>query len=398
MVLENDAWAEDPPPSDDDTYSGSGNARKVLVSMEGLPKPMPIFGPLFGYNEKMMSKVMQSKSANAAKVLNRNLTNDELNAFAYWTAKQISLVSYGPPIGIGGGLWRAYNTRDTFRFAFYQPNMETFNKEIFPHASVAILRGNRAVYAWHILRASVYTLAGNVFSQMFFGSYAMSVAGVGEFSDKRLKPYIDALKKQAAQTRGSLPVPGQGQQRRPGRQIPQQQQDDPSPTGGMGGYPDIPKEEPQWAPPPQSRPEPAQARESEPQSQPFEVFGDSSPTPAQQGTVPDTQARPRQGALQQSAWERLRRGEKPTPIDGGSTGGWDNVRKTQGSGASDWAKQQEQTQREQRQGSTIGESYAYSKTDEERNYAKEEAQKEFDARIEKERRGDDSNADTNKRW
>jgi hypothetical protein len=395
MVLENDAWGENPPPSDDDAYgSGSDSPRKVLLSMEGLPKPMPIFGRLFGYNEKMMAKAMQFKSDNASTVLGRNLSTDELNAFAYWTAKQISIMSYGPPLGTIGGAWRAYNTRDTIRFPFYQPNMETFNKEIFPNARFPMLRGNRALYAWHALRTFWYVVAGEFFSQMFFGSYSMSVTAVGEMSDPRLKPYVDAVRKQSAQKRGSLPVPGQPQQKGPPRPIPQQKQDDASPTGGMGGgYPDIPKEEPQWMPPPQSRPEPAQAREPEPQSQPFDVFGDSSPAPTQQGRIPDTQA-PRQ----QSTWERLRRGGKPAPIDDTRTGGWDNVRKTQGSGASDWAKQQEQTQKEQRQGATLGESYTYSKTDEERNYAKDEAQKEFDARIEEERRGGDFSAGTNKRW
>ena len=170
------------------------------------------------------------------------------------------------------------------------------------------------------------------------------------------------------------------------------QQDDASPTGGMfgGGEPESPQEQPQWKPPPQSRPAPVQARAPEPQSQPFDVFGEDSPTAAQQGAVPNTQA-PQQP--QGSAWERIRRGQQ----QGAAGGGWDNVRRTQGAGQSEWSKQQDQSQREQKQGSTFRENYSISKTEEERSYAKEEAQREFDARVERERRGGDFGGNQ-KRW
>lgn len=387
MVLENDAWSENPPPSDDDAYSDS--PQKDILSMEGLPKPMPIIGPLFGYNHKMMSKALQVKVIGASTVLERKLTTDELNAWAFWTAKQLSIMSYSPAVGVSAGVWRAYNTADTFRFPFYQVNLETFQKEVFPHARVAMLRGGRAVYAWHALRTFWYAVAGNVFASMFFASYSMSVTTMGEMSDQRLKPFVDAVRKKAQTRNGSLPGLGQGQQKGP-LLADSQRQDDASPTGGMsGGYPDIPKEEPRWSPQPQSRPAPAQTRALEPQSQAFDIFDDASPTAAQQGTVPDTQ--PPRG----SAWERLRRGEKPALAAETRTSGWDNLRKSQGS---DWSKQQGQTQREQGQGATLGEGHSFSKSDEENNYVKDEAQKEFDARIEKERRGGDFSAGSNNRW
>jgi hypothetical protein len=63
-------------------------------------------------------------------------------------------------------------------------------------------------------------------------------------------------------------------------------------------------------------------------------------------------------------------------------------------------KQQHETQKEQREGATTGDSFAFSKTEEERTYAKEEAQKEFDARVERERRGGDfsKGGGDQKRW
>lgn len=48
----------------------------------------------------------------------------------------------------------------------------------------------------------------------------------------------------------------------------------------------------------------------------------------------------------------------------------------------------------------MGDSFTFSKTEEERNLAQIEAQKEFDARVEKERRGGDfsSGNGDQKRW
>jgi hypothetical protein len=393
MVLENDSWSENPPPSDDDAYSG--NSAKVNVDTTGFPRPMPIFGKLFGYNEKVLAQGISARVQNLVNVLQRRPNNDEVNAIAFWTAKQISIMSYGPPIGVAAAFWRSWKTADTFRFPFYQANMETFQKEVFPHAQVAMLRGGRAVAAWHIARTICYGICGNWFGKMFFANYSVSVVAVGEMSDKRLKPYHDGLRKQAEQKRGGLlEAPGQrpGQQKPPVPESPQTQ-DDASPTGGMFGEaePESPQQQPQWKPLPQSRPTPVpvKARAPEPQSQPFDVFGDDSPSPAQQGAVPDTQA-PQQP--QGSAWERIRRGERPA-----GAGGWDNVRKTQGPGQSEWSRQQGQEQREQRQGSTFGERYSISKTEEESSYAKAEAQREFDARVERERRGGDFGGNQ-KRW
>ena len=94
-----------------------------------------------------------------------------------------------------------------------------------------------------------------------------------------------------------------------------------------------------------------------------------------------------------SAWDRLRRGEKPASTS--QTSG-----AKQQPNQSPWMRQQNETQKEQREGSTMGDSFAFSKTEEERSYAREEAQREFDARVEQERRGGDfsKGGGDQKRW
>ena len=53
---------------------------------------------------------------------------------------------------------------------------------------------------------------------------------------------------------------------------------------------------------------------------------------------------------------------------------------------------------EQHEGSSSEDSFSFSSSDEEKGYAKAEAQREFDERVEKERRGGDFSNDGRRRW
>lgn len=299
---------------------------------------------------------------------------------------------------MAGGLWRCYGTRDTFRFPFYQPNLEKLQAQTFPTPRMPVLRGFWAVMAWHLVRGLAYGNIGNIIGKIFFASYATSVTLVGEVADPRLKQFHEAIKKRgresAEKRQGTLP--GMGQQGQMRGQQPQAQQsemqDDASPTGGMYGQADMTptpgtyETASQPAPPrrqfPQRTPVPTQVTTESRESNPFDIIDDASPTGGQGLYGATTQPQP-----QGSAWERLRRGEKPAPV----------TSKTSNPGAR--TQQQMQTQREQREGATLGDSYTFSKSDEERSYAKDEAQKEFDARIERERRGGDFSAGGgNRKW
>jgi hypothetical protein len=142
----------------------------------------------------------------------------------------------------------------------------------------------------------------------------------------------------------------------------------------------------------QSRPWPAktappQMPTQETPDQPFDAWDDASPAGGQ--GVPADTSQPRPSRSSGSAWDRLRRGEKPPPPG-----------PRQQSGPRPFSNTQNEAQREQRQGSTLDDSYTFSKSEEERSYAKDEAQKEFDARVERERRGGDfsSGNGDQKRW
>lgn len=399
--MSNDSFADSAPSSDSDPYDAANENANYHIDRTNFPKPMPIFGPLFGFNDKRFSMFLQTRVANARQILDRPPTQDEVTALAYYTAKYMSVISWGGPLGMAGGLWRCYGTRDTFRFPFFLPNPEKFQAQAFPTARMPVLRGIWAITAWYLVRGGAYGTMGNIIGQLFFASYATSVTVVGELSDPRLKQFHEAIKKrggEAAEKRQrTLPgMPQQGQMRGSQPQAQQgEMQDDGSPTGGMYGQADMTpppgtyETAQQPSPPrrqfPQQRPVPTPAPVENSETSPFDIIDDASPTGGQ-GMYGNTTPAQTQG----SAWERLRRGEKPAPNPSRTTG-------SANSGSR--AQQQMQTQREQREGATLGDSYTFSKSDEERSYAKDEAQKEFDARIERERRGGDFNTGAgNRKW
>ncbi|EHL03167.1 hypothetical protein M7I_0782 [Glarea lozoyensis 74030] len=181
---------------------------------------------------------------------------------------------------------------------------------------------------------------------MVIGSYALSVATVGEMQDPRLKDFISQVRQRQQQRRGGLEMP-QGQNGRPGQPAPmpapqKQDYDDASPTGGIYTEEDFQQSKPA-VPVVPSRPAPAEA-----EAKSFDFFDDASPTGGQ-GISADTRAAPQSTG---SAWDRLRRGQAPSQAPSQAS----SSQETQGSGRRD---------------------------------GQLDAQAEFDARIERERRGGD---------
>ena len=98
-------------------------------------------------------------------------------------------------------------------------------------------------------------------------------------------------------------------------------------------------------------------------------------------------------------------------MDDGDAGGsgegggsvWERIRRQQASGGSSppaqsRGRRMDGVGQEQQEGSTTGDSFSFSRSEEERNYAKDEAQREFDERVERERRGRDFSSGSGKRW
>ena len=274
----------------------------------------------------------------------------------------------------------------------------------------------------HTWRGFAYCLISVYFAPLFVSSYAATVSAVGQIRDPRLQESTRAVQEAVARDQRQRRekakdittqtdakregrIPNSPRERDPGRgrggggfEV-----DDASPTGGAMMDMGIDEEQGRLSGAGdmdgvlndgQMRTAEAKARPKSGQSpaanragtfqmekverQPKDFgsdFDDASPTGGS-------------GAMDGgdggggSVWERIRQQSASEP-SGSSTG---SGRGTRGG----WQKQEES--------STAGDSFSFSSSEEEKNYAKDEAQKEFDERVEKERRGGDFSDSGGRRW
>jgi hypothetical protein len=420
MVLEDaspigsEAFSDDAPDSDSDPYSTSGSPTSALMlDTSKFPKPFPILGPMFGYNGQLLSKLVQKRVDAAAKVLERPTTEDEATAIAYWTAKQVAVTSWGAPLGIAAGAWRAYQTADTFRFPFYKPEPDTFRALAWPSSRAALLSGPTAVAAWHATRLLAYGFMGTFIGRILLTSYGMSVATVGEITDPRLKNYVERVRKVAQSARGKLPNESQ----RPGK-VGEVQKKDATTTWkgrtreiGDNASPDIEDygdtktsespaivEDAVMPDPNTKTPERGSrlSRETYPRgvnAGPSQTEGEAQSFDDSFDEVSPTGGRGMEDTVAAggSAWDRIRR-QASSQAAGNRESNWP-ARQTQQAPRPDQRAWMRDSQRHPRQGPETGDSISYSKSEEERQLARAEAQKEFDARVEQERRGGDFSSD-----
>ncbi|KAL1646918.1 hypothetical protein SLS58_003054 [Diplodia intermedia] len=369
-----DAFADNAYPSDADPYStsnGSAQQYGFQINLNEFPRPPPIFGPLVGYPPARGAKTVAETTKAAAHVLRRPLTEEEAKALTYHVTKANSTAAYGASAGALLAMARCYQTRQEFKFPFWNP----WSIQGWKPDSLGPLKGQMARTAYHLLRIPPYWFMGAFTAAVISQAYGNVIATVAMSQDQRLKALNEAIQR-LSKNRSGLPS------RQPPPNAPH-----PTPVSQSGG------------------------NDMYDGMSPASGAYTDSPVSSDSRTFPDSSqdAVPRWGQDQSAGQTRSYDDASPTgglgPIDSGvsSTGGsaWDRVRQQASSAqgpsngsSAPWARP---TQREQRTGSTLGDSFTFSSSDEERQLAKAEAQRDFDDRIEKERSGADFN-DGGKRW
>lgn len=413
-------------PSSPSYYTSFTNANNLPplpshIDPSTLPSVLPILGPLTGYTTRTITSLIRHRLADVSSTINRPLTQPEEAAIAFHTAKNASIVSYGPTLGVAAGLWRTYSTRAEYRWPFYGKIISTgedasqgfWDGERMRIRGTEILKGvdaNVKAAALHTVRGTAYSILGWVAVGSFVAAYGATVAAVGELRDQRLRAVTEAMRAKVAKERREKTVDGAGARQQRG--VPsggfegrgegmgtaraRTDDDDASPTGGMMDL-DVDAEQGRLngardmggilsdgqmrtaekkARPSQSpagnRAATFQMDTVERQPKNFgEDYDDASPTGGSGATAG--------GADGGSVWERIRQqsSSEPTANPSPSSG---SSRKQRWRGV----------QREQQEASPTGEElFAFSGSEEERNDAKDEAQREFDEGIEQERRGGD---------
>lgn len=284
-----------------------------------------------------------------------------------YSGKLFVTLSYGSPIAIATAVGFLGRTNKTYGFPFYTPKPPKFNPDKFP----GLPEGSTSRLVWNLTRGLAWYTASKVVVSLFMTSYAVSVYAANLRGDPRLEPYRQDLSRRVSQSARVDQRPGMA----PGSADNRQQ-----PFSGYGGNPapaSTPSP-PSWASLEKSDRDTTntwpgtQSAQYEPSQQASggesAVFDDVSPVAPLEQPRATSQEPSQQGG---SAWDRLR-----------------NQAQTSRSQTTSWARRRddEMTSR----GAQQGTSYEYSSADEEKAYAKEQAQKDFDDMLEQERQGQTS--------
>lgn len=413
------AFSDSSPSSDADPYAGDGDPtilptrqpsvvpvnqppHQVYINLSALPRTFGLSASK-AFPQPAVNAIVES-CKQASQVLERPVTQQEAEALAFHFAKSVRISSYGVPLGMTIGSLMAYRGLHNFRI----PGLTLTEKEWFSPEKFGPLRGRLARYSWHAVRLNIYWFVGSMAGSIFFGSYALTLGTAGRMMDPRLQEFREKIQERArkgsaglieggamqgGRQRDETPGPRDGetynmakQRQRAqdtlnrGYRVPQQevgntqaQEDDMSPTGGalraeFGGLAsDTGMMSDVQARRQTERIESQQRAEYTTRSGPESEL---AATRRQQRVSDDSSRFGEEGESRSkqtgSAWERLRQQAtsgpplQPSPRSARSP--------NQPSG---------------------GESFAFSSTDEEKQLARSEAQREFDARIERERSGKD---------
>ena len=398
-------------------YDLRGVARRYTLPFAKMPLPGSLVWLLYGGpGRRKVAGTFVTDSIRAAEdLVGRPLSQIEAEGFALHASRRTlySTASTISAIGIGCGL-SVFN-RHLMKFPFRKPQpLERYNN--FPNKWLPVLTGNYARIMWHITRVNLYIGLCFLLLSPLYSSMGDSAMMVGLYRDQRTqevaKSMAEALKKSQGMIRRMRSNKAQAAGGPPptANDAPEEDSfhqsseggaandygnardfsgdtaytDGTTDTGLLGDSQMRTREREQRSPSsftgnPAFRRKPVRQpeRDVDSTSDSDYIFDDASPTA---GNDPDMATR---GSSERggSAWERVRRGAD----DGGTQTGVNPPGTRQ-------AKQGPKARELQQKGArdeyeSRGDSFSFSRTDEDKQLAKEQAQRDFDQMLEDERKG-----------
>ncbi|KAI5866118.1 hypothetical protein GGS23DRAFT_370423 [Durotheca rogersii] len=372
----------------------------ATIHFDRLP-PLQWWAPLTAVSEGVRVGYITKKTVEVSVAANRRLTADEVNAASEHAARSVRYHSYVPLLSLSLTCFITWGGRKTFRFPFYTPKRHIFDPRVFPMRSRAYFRGWKAVQAWHAARFLSFLPLTWLGSLLFINSVAEATYDAHMVRDIRLRYLLQDVKRNV----GNVREPNerrrlhQNPPARPGTDAsppaPEHERDTygsrpentfhESTTGPAGNVAAQPPTESNWArsaplpPPPAKYPDSGSRYTGD-----LDLFGDdgddASPLSASSRRAEAQRARDSQGG---SAWDRIRQQSQQ-----GNSAQWD--RGDSSDQERGWAHLRQDRTQDPKERSPRTDGFSYSQQDEERerrNYEREQAQKEFDALLESERRG-----------
>ncbi|KDN72055.1 hypothetical protein CSUB01_02401 [Colletotrichum sublineola] len=137
---------------------------------------------------------MRTMVGAAAKGLGRQPTQEEVNVLCHIAYKEARTAAWAIPISAMLAAALTWRGRGTYRFPFFQPKFEKFSPDVFPTAKAPFLQGRLANRMWHNTRFVAYFAICSLGVSPFIGSYATSVAIATAKRDKRLSQFRNDMK------------------------------------------------------------------------------------------------------------------------------------------------------------------------------------------------------------
>lgn len=384
----------DIPVSEPDQFSGGDSDTYDSTSTGNYPSPPGLapFSGLLGYSEANRDLFIRHSLTQTTALLGLKLTPTEREGLAYYNSRFYSYESYGDTLGISAGVLIAFLLRNRKPGVISTTMVSMFTKP-------GLQRDNAAKWLSRGLKLSVWGCVGRMYGLTSAGFQAVQKNRVEKRADPNLRRVVATTDKKKEALVHEIQS---GLERRRMKRLENPKaQDDKQSLGGVevsdGTDSRLDASEKERFP--HGRPSEQVAElgawkrgGSPPGDDPFCV-DDASPTGGEgatgqgqgQGGWTNTHSN-----TSESAWERIRKGQSPTtrPPTGRSedetntmgpnepkVGGWPNRASING-----------HVQGGNREPRT--DSFTFSKSEEERQLAKQEAQKEFDAKVEKERSGE----------
>ncbi|KAI1099973.1 hypothetical protein F4804DRAFT_320246 [Jackrogersella minutella] len=397
----------------------------ATIHFERLP-PLPFWANILSDGEKLRCTFILKKVLQTSRSCERRLTATEVDAATESASRSAYYLPMVKISSLVAASYFAWAKRKTFRFPFYTPK-SSFKPGVFPTDRFPLIRGPRAHTVWHSFRIASYVPFTFVGFAFFYDSLAETTFEARLVSDPRLKPVVADIKKanvariarvrqiagvgnysqgpgagasQSSQRFPSVPqTPNGHYSSESGNQAPrdyepntynsQSEYSFSRPSAGLNREATTPAPRSSWPQTPQPQvpgttdqkpryPE-SSSQEKNDDLDLFDDDDDASPVPLSVRIAEAQKARNAQGG---SAWDRIRQESKSGSsrwVQGDSSG--------QEKG---WAQLRQDKAHNSRDGQPKTEGFAYTTEDEDRekrNYEKEQAQKEFDALLEAERRG-----------
>ncbi|EAA29580.3 hypothetical protein GE21DRAFT_9327 [Neurospora crassa] len=365
---------------------------QMPVKWNTLPQ-LPFWAPLFNVTQDQYKvDVGQRLMATSFLLGHQPLDREDIDLVAYGAAKRSVTNAYArPAIALGAGVcWAVgYNK---YNFPFWKPKPASFNPEIFPSQRFTLATGHRATLAWQGVRIAAWYVTWRIFGGWIADAYAETVFSATLMRNKAFKQKLleagqamkaNSITHERPELRDAYSVehePDHDHQEDQ-QQLPQHAQ-----TPYYQRIQQHQQEQKQ-----QHQMQQQQQRRQQTQQSTYShddddyLFDDASPVaPAARGT--GTVSSP-VAQSSGSAWDRLRQQAMGGPAQAPGS--------TTAPTAAIYAKPSQSRLWAERRAAAVGGredglSHSYLETDQERALAKEQAQREFDAMLERERRGDGS--------